>query len=353
MKNPCLDTLPTKLTNKQKNTKLFKVISIPFKYYEGFVAFFLTDFINKLKKEGWHVIDTDKDIKSSNIQKDIYDATGIDKIPDVIAVFLLELDKNAFGKNKWSKLKTLDCLKVLIVEDIHDKTDTNALKFMEKFADAIFCRYPYNTKEVIPKSNLKCFNLYHAYTEQFYNNINFSKKKNKVLLSGANDSDFYKLRHSAKELIDNDKTDLIEERKHPGYTIKDAKKEVTNYAKNINQYKLAISDQLTIPKSKNNYPYILAKHFEIPASGTALITNKNIAPYLKPLGFKEDYNYITATPKNLLSKIEHWLKPKNQKKLKQITERGQELVMKNHQNKHRVESFNNTVQKLFFNKYKS
>ena len=329
-----------KLIKSQKKKKLFKILVVPRNFHTGFVAFFIKDFIDGLIKKGWHIVDSESQVKSNNILKDIQEATGIKKNPYIIAFYIL---RNKIFK-KWKNFKDFNAVKVLITEDLHNPSDVDALKEVLPWIDAIFSRYPRYTMSMAHPYKPLCFNLFHASTSLFYIPIHFDKKIDKVLLSGAIEDDYYVLRNKAAELIHY--TDLVKMREHPGYTVKDSKTESKNYAKDISKYKIAISDQGSIPGKK--HPYILAKHFEIPSAGTSLLTHKNLAPYLKDLGFKEDYNYITATPKTLLKKIEYWLDPKNQTKLRKITERGQKLVLKSHMNKLRVSQFDSITRKLYF-----
>ncbi|MFT4646062.1 MAG: hypothetical protein ACI8ZX_002486 [Planctomycetota bacterium] len=331
---------------------LFKIIVLPSKFHKGYVAHFICDFIDGLKEKGWYVLDSDTDIKTSNILDDIYKATGVHRKPDILAFYILRKEKLFL----WKNLKKLNCLKVLILEDLHRKIDKEAFIYATKWANVIFSRYPNATQWVVRnqkkdfryyfnlnRNKIKYFNLYHGATNDFINELNFSNKINKVFLSGALSTIYYELREKGKQLMTDSDTIII--RKHPGYKeVIDSKKEVFNYAIEISKFKIAIGDQGSIPNS--DAPYILAKNFEIPAAGTALITHEGLVPFLRELGFVENYNFIAANPDNLLDKIEHWLRPENQLELNKITIRGQELVLDKHMNEHRINFFNKKVIQL-------
>jgi hypothetical protein len=350
MRSPYLDSF--EFDKDIGNLNLFKVLVLPSKFYKGYVAHFISDFVQGLIYLGWYIIDSENDIKSNDIGKDIFEATGINKIPDVLAFYILR--KEIFLK--WKNLKQFHSLKIVITEDIHRKYDIEALNYSLKWVHAVFTRYPHSTNSIINKQykwfnfflnyrkkKIFYFNLYHGATDEFIRPIDFNTKKNKVLLSGAINSVNYELRSKAKNLMN--VSDKIILRQHPGYkNVIDSKQEASNYALEISNCKITIADQGTIEDSE--HPYVLAKHFEIPASGTAMLTHKKIVPYIKYLGFEENINFIATTPDSLMNTINYWLLPENEEKLMSITQKGQELVVSKHLNKHRITFFNNTVVKL-------
>ena len=338
MKHTCIDSLDYKLTKKEKNQNLFKVFIAPRHMTKNFVAYFIEDLTILLSKMDWHILSLEETIKTNDIKNDIFLATKINKIPDIFLFYTRRDSKH----NKWvkdlKKLKT--SIKALILEDFHFYQDTSIAQKIVPWMDVIFARYPevisYNLLPVKPNS---CITFYHASSDVFKRKINFDKKIDKMLLSGATDDEFYLLRNKANDLLS--KTDLIVERKHPGYeTIKSAKIEASNYSKEINKYKLALADYGNLKHYDIPYPYILAKTFEIPASGTAMITHKNLFPYLTKIGMIEGTHYIATTPSKLLNTIKYWLESKNQKKLYNITKMGQEFVLKYHTNNLREKKIN-------------
>jgi hypothetical protein len=304
MKSPYLDSF--EFNKNITDVKLFKVLVIPAKFHTGYVAHFISDFVTGLLNAGWYVVDSDTAINREDIQRDIFEATGINKIPDILAFYIMR--KEIFLK--WKSIKQLKCLKILITEDVHRKYDVTPLNDALKWIHAVFVRYPnYTSSRIIKekkwynfhtnyrKNKIYFFNLYHAATEEYINPICFKNKENMVLLSGSLNLPYYEIRAKAKELMG--VSDKIKWRVHPGYkNVIDSKKEAIDYAMEMSKHKLAIADQGTMVDSE--HAYIIAKHFEIPAAGTALLTNKKMVPYIKHLGFKENENFIAATPETLL-----------------------------------------------------
>ena len=69
---------------------------------------------------------------------------------------------------------------------------------------------------------------------------------------------------------------------------------------------------------------VLAKHFEIPASGSCLLTEDSF--FLRQHGFVDGENCICVTPENVLEKMEYYLT--NISELQRITENGYDFVHK-------------------------
>ena len=67
---------------------------------------------------------------------------------------------------------------------------------------------------------------------------------------------------------------------------------------------------------------VLAKHFEIPACHSCLLTEDT--PFLRAHGFVDGENCVCVTPENVLEKIEHYLV--NYEELQRITDNGYEFV---------------------------
>ena len=320
----------------------YNVLIIPDAYVNNFVCVFIKDFMLQLKKRGWHIV-SDAIKKTGNIAKDLSKLTGIAREPDILCLYVFREREFKSWKGKMMALKKT--LKVLVTEDVNVQEDIDPIKDSLQWFDVIFSRYPKPVKHHLGSIKIPVYRLSHGATSSFSIPLNFDKKKNVMLLSGAIDEDVYPIRRQAYDFMKSGYK-YIEQRKHPGYNKlkRSAEQEAHNYATNINQYKLALAD---VPILNHGYPYLIAKHFEFMAANTAVITNKIAIPYLKDHGLHEGKHYIAIDSKNMKSTIEHWLKPENQNKLKKITAAGNKVVLNKHMTEHRLTEFDRHVKELF------
>ena len=84
------------------------------------------------------------------------------------------------------------------------------------------------------------------------------------------------------------------------------------------------------------YNYIVAKHFEIAATGSLLMAEENVSPFLRELGFHKDVHYIAVSKRNLESRIRFVLNKENHARLDEIRRRGQSLVLEKHKTSDRA-----------------
>lgn len=95
------------------------------------------------------------------------------------------------------------------------------------------------------------------------------------------------------------------------------------FAKKINQYRAAFTDS-------TRFHYVVAKYFEIPATGALLVADDSVSGPLRQLGFVENEHYVAVSDANLEEKIGFVLDERNHEELDQIRRRGQELVWDHH-----------------------
>lgn len=242
-------------------------------------------------------------------------------------------------------------IKILITEDLTYDNDLIPLKRSIPIMDAILPRYPeVMLSTVFPESPL-CFSFHHAAVDDFnipFDAQQYAKRKNKSLLSGSiGKENTYPLRSSALEL--SKKSNLVEQLQHPGYAFdKDPREESRRYANIISQYKIAIAGAGLVAKDADAQgPWLIAKHFEIPATGTVMLTEDFMVPYLAKLDFIENVHYITANTSNLKEKLEYWLDPQKKHVLEKIAKNGQDLVLKKHLNRYRIDFLDELAEKLY------
>lgn len=317
---------------------MIKIFVIPEHYYTVFVAGFIRDLVLGLQKKDWIIVPT-KIIKK-DIVSDIKAFLEIDHI-DIISFYLVRKDIIKAWKSESFDKNTL---KVLITEDVHSAEDKFVIRKMcSSGLDYIFARYHEATKSVIPNVNIPIISFPQGATKEFVQPIRFNKKIKKALLSGAVEEDVYLLRHKAQELV-NTGYQFINQRKHPGYDKKlDPLKETKNYSLDINKYLIAIADCVVLVKS----PYIVAKHFEIPLSGTLMLTHEKAKKNLEELGFIEGIHYIATNESKLKETIEFWLADSQSKKALEIIKNGQKLVKSKHMNYMRTDFFDKKTIQLY------
>ena len=325
----------------------FKVLVLPFAFRKH-VAGFINDFIKALESEGWDIVDAETQVISHDPVADIQKATGKNGVPDIVAFYILR------GRtlDMWNTLADQEFAKVLIVEDIHFLDDLISARRFAEFGSAFFVRYPEAFSNAIyPKVPAHVFSLYHAASAKFFAIEDNQSRISKALLSGAVHPSYYPLRVAAVKLIEGN-FGLIEHYVHPGYGIVDPVKTQEAYIETIKKYKIAIAGMVYGPELYA--PYVIAKHFEIPATGTPMITDELLEPFLQKIGFIKNVNYIAASSENLKQTIEYWLKPENEAQLKQIGQKGYDLVKAKHTLDARVKMFDETclkVHKLKASKY--
>ena len=81
--------------------------------------------------------------------------------------------------------------------------------------------------------------------------------------------------------------------------------------------------------------YVVAKHFEIPATGSLLVADGAVAGPLRQLGFVEGVHYVPVSEGNLEERIRYVLDEDNAPECDAIRKNGQELVWQRHQTKDR------------------
>ena len=114
---------------------------------------------------------------------------------------------------------------------------------------------------------------------------------------------------------------------HPGYHCEfdhESDERVGNgYARNIARHLAAFTDGLM-------YGYLVAKFFEIPATGALLLGEERMKGALASLGFRDGVHYLSVGPENLKARIEEALDRKNRKAIDEIRRQGQKLVLERH-----------------------
>ncbi len=347
LNHPCKNSNPSPLSLEQQEAKLVKVIVIDTdsKVYKG-TATFIRIFIEELqRKKSWHIINS-SDLVGPNFLENIQNKIGTATPPDVVAFYVLR----ANILDKWSDLPTLPVFKVLIVEDLNWADDIEPLKRSYPWMDVLFARYPEHMMKFVDASKINsCYVFPHAASQPFFDSQATSKTHKVLLLGKESDDDWYPLRKVAREEIKVKKSPLWKEHIHKGYNTEvNALEEAADFAQWIVNYDIAVGGGPYPDKTFG--PYVIAKHFEIPATGTVLLADKLYVPFLRQLGMIENVHYIASTPKNLNKTVDYWLSPKRRKDLAIIREQGHRLAQKCHNITHRIELFDKTVTQEYYSR---
>ena len=170
----------------------------------------------------------------------------------------------------------------------------------------------------------------HAASPEFMLPLNESAE-NVILLSGKI-NDYYPLRQRLKAL--GDETELhIVEHPHPGYQCDHDHNTSgavgAGYARRINASRAAFTDA-------SKFNYLLAKFFEIPATGSLLLGDAAVEQELSQLGFRQWVHYIPVADATLESELRHVLDAKNHADLDEVRRRGQQLIWERHKTSDRA-----------------
>ncbi len=146
-----------------------------------------------------------------------------------------------------------------------------------------------------------------------------------VFVSGRMDRRFYPFRVQVCDLARR-WPDRLRVHPHPGYGDFDFDRDARvgpGYAAQIASCLAAFTDALCLL-------YIVAKHFEIPATGALLIAERDAVAQLEALGFVDGVHYVSATPEDVEAVIERVLDPRNRPEIDAIRRRGHALVHERH-----------------------
>jgi len=97
----------------------------------------------------------------------------------------------------------------------------------------------------------------------------------------------------------------------------------------INNYRAAFTDSSV-------FKYVVAKYFEIPATGALLLADDSVSVALEQLGFVEHEHYVPVSEETLEEKIRFVLDERNHEELDKIRRRAQQLVLACHKTSNRA-----------------
>lgn len=151
---------------------------------------------------------------------------------------------------------------------------------------------------------------------------------NKLLLSGARGSNWYPLRHWLGQYQSTHAASM-DVYQHSGYYVSDNQSEI--FATYLRAYRAGITTTLL-------FQYVIAKIFEIPATGALLVVNRDTAPLLEALGMNEREHYVGFDRMDPEATIEWVMDPANRAQVDRIRRSGMDLVHARHLVTHRVKA---------------
>lgn len=292
--------------------------------------FTMTDLINTY---GWKHIETDKLWRGAGTVSDNLLAE-FGELPETILFW----EAYEFLQTHTPQIQRLDCHKCFFADDLHWwNQQMRQMKFVGfALCDSILASYAYVWDGFYPQlSGMKKVTwVPHAASPDFALDYN-QAPENCIFLSGAM-NEYYPLRQEMLRLHAR-RLYSIAYHGHPGYqcgydhgTNEDIGR---GYAQKINRYRTGFTDSLT-------FKYVVAKYFEIPATGALLLADDAVSGPLRELGFIEYQHYVPVSKQNLEERVRYVLDPGNHEELDEIRKRGQALVWERHKTSDRARQIN-------------
>lgn len=227
-------------------------------------------------------------------------------------------------QNKWKKM--------IYFDDLH-QTSNKIIEYRNmiiKNFDYLLITCAYVFKNFYPITpNHKIVWYPHNVHHNFHTPFNY-QPVNRIILSGVIEKTIYPFRYHISRISKKYPIDVLE---HLSY--KKAKHKIFGhrYIKYLNKYIAGITCC-----SCEKTPYIVAKFFEIPASGALLMAyDEFVKEPLSKLGFVDGENYISVNFKNIEEKIKFVLDKNNRELIDKIRLNGYNLIWNNHTLTHRVQ----------------
>lgn len=232
----------------------------------------------------------------------------------------------------------LDCRKFILADDLHwwNEPMRNARSVGFALCDAVLSTCAYLWDEFYPEfcGTKRVVWIPHSASPDFMLRYNPSPS-NSVFLGGAMTT-HYPLRLKMKELHERGSYP-IDYQPHPGYyRWHDYERDEgvgRAYAERINACRAGFADSLV-------YRYVVAKYFEIPATGALLLADDSVAGPLRELGFVEHEHYLPVSEENLEERIRYVLDESNHVEIDEMRSRGQALVRQRHKTSDRATQIN-------------
>lgn len=290
----------------------------------------MTDLINTY---GWKQIEIHKLWRGAGSVRDNL-LTEFGELPETILFW----EAYEFLQTHAPQIQHLECHKIFFADDLHWWDEQMRQMKLVSFAlcDSILASCAYVWDGFYPQLSgmKKVIWVPHSASPDFMLSYNHCPE-NSIFLSGAM-NEVYPLRQQMLRLH-LESPHAIAYHRHPGYyrgydyeTDADIGR---GYARKINQYRASFTDSLTLE-------YVVAKYFEIPATGALLLADDVVSGPLRELGFMENQHYLPVSKENLAERVQYVLDPGNHEELDEVRKRGQALVWERHKTSDRARQIN-------------
>jgi len=226
------------------------------------------------------------------------------------------------------ELQRLPCRKVILADDLHwwDEGMRTRKTVGYALCDTVISTVGYVWNKLYPEfaQTKKVVWVPHSASPDFL--VPYNANAENSIFVGGSAGPYYPLREQVRALHANGRYSLVCQ-SHPGYyTGYDYENNASvgrGFAMTINRYRAAFTDS-------SIFNYVVAKYFEIPATGALLVADDSVSEPLKQLGFIENEHYLPVSASDLEDKLAFVLDERNHEELDQIRKRGQQLVWDQH-----------------------
>lgn len=237
---------------------------------------------------------------------------------EVESILIIENHDDTLVHHIFSDIYNSNKKLYVFADDIHKNEDMKNINYYDNF-DGIFVTYREPFIKRYPRiKHEKIYWIPHGFTDD--HSLPFNKKPiEKLLISGKNGS-MYPFRRKMIRAVPTNK-DKMAMIGHPNYKQFDYDnlenlKIGSKYGVVLNKYLCCFTDCSTLN-------YILAKYFEIPATGALLLAEDNVYGDLEKLGFSDGVNYIKCNQDDVMEKLQWILDPANRAEVDKIRKAGQ------------------------------
>ncbi len=225
---------------------------------------------------------------------------------------------------------------IVIIDDIHHgKSIKKFRNIVLKYTYKCFCTYGYQ----INKWGLNMIEQNYFFPHFAYTIIKFNDEPiKKILISGTISNDYLDRKMLIEYSKINKNIDVLKKKVKCRNNTTSEQEGIygKSYYEYLNKYLCCFLDS---PRD-----YILAKAFEICASGSLLLyMNENIKNICEQIGFIDEFNYISCTSYNYEEKIKYILNSENLEKINNIRMNGHNLIKNIHNHEHRLKTFINIL----------
>lgn len=287
---------------------------------------------DELEKNGWITID------QSEINTKLVDylTNKYKELPKIIFFW----NTNTFIQNNMTDILNNKWVKCIYMDDLHQQSGSvKAYRntIINGF-DFIFASYGYTFLKFYPLAPPEKIIWFPHYINNKFT-VEFNNSPiNKILLTGCIAKNIYPFREYMYRLSKKYPIDVLSPL---SYKQKNHEIYGHDYIKYINKYIASFTCCSNI-----NTPYVIAKFFEIPASGALLLAyDEFVKEQLKELGFIDGQNYISVNYNNIIEKIHFITNSANKEIINRIRRNGYDLVWNKHTLLHRIKIIEDTTNK--------